>query len=300
MVVTALVVFALTASHASQVSQTSQTSQGQRIQARDGDVIVADIGATLRVVRHAEGQARVVYNAAGRWLIVLLDHTGPNGTPDGFVDASYFFRDVQSWPLAERWDGAAAVDEYSMAGDPLTGLGLKTPDAFVQLITSIGPSRGSAFADPSATVVAFGGFGRGSRSMVGFDVAEQRQIASLMRPPPPGRTTPPAVTYGVRSESQLPAPLAPVRVGGNIRQPAKIADVRPVLPAEAAQAGIRGVVILEITVGVDGSVTDAKVLRSIPLLDQAALDAVRQWRYEVTHLNGQPVPVIMTVTAAFQ
>ena len=53
------------------------------------------------------------------------------------------------------------------------------------------------------------------------------------------------------------------------------------------------------TIGPDGAVKDAKVLRSIPLLDQAALDAVRQWQFTPTLLNGVPGPVIMTVTVQF-
>ena len=53
------------------------------------------------------------------------------------------------------------------------------------------------------------------------------------------------------------------------------------------------------TIGADGRVKDAKVLRSIPLLDQAALDAVKQWQFTPTLLNGVPVPVIMTVTVNF-
>ena len=57
--------------------------------------------------------------------------------------------------------------------------------------------------------------------------------------------------------------------------------------------------IIEATIGPDGAVKDAKVLRSIPLLDQAALDAVRQWQFTPTLLNGVPVPVIMTVTVQF-
>ena len=57
--------------------------------------------------------------------------------------------------------------------------------------------------------------------------------------------------------------------------------------------------ILEIVVGGDGAVSNARVLRSIPLLDQAALDAVRQWRYEPTLLNGVPTPVVMTATVNF-
>ena len=62
---------------------------------------------------------------------------------------------------------------------------------------------------------------------------------------------------------------------------------------------MQGVVILEVRIDVDGRVTDAKVLRGIPLLDQAALDAVRQWVYTPTLLNGTPTPVIMTVTVTF-
>ena len=91
----------------------------------------------------------------------------------------------------------------------------------------------------------------------------------------------------------------PVRAGGNIPTPTKIKDVRPVYPPDAIQARIQGVVIIEATIGKDGAVEKARVLRSIPLLDPAALDAVRQWRFTPTTLNGEPVPVIMTVTVQF-
>lgn len=57
--------------------------------------------------------------------------------------------------------------------------------------------------------------------------------------------------------------------------------------------------ILEATIGPTGAVTDVIVLRSVPLLDEAAVDAVRQWQYTPTLLNGVPVPVIMTVTVNF-
>ncbi|MND07525.1 Gram-negative bacterial tonB protein [compost metagenome] len=62
---------------------------------------------------------------------------------------------------------------------------------------------------------------------------------------------------------------------------------------------MQGVVIIEATISTTGTVTDVRVLRSIPLLDQAAIDAVRQWQYSPTLLNGVPVPVIMTVTVQF-
>jgi TonB family protein len=93
--------------------------------------------------------------------------------------------------------------------------------------------------------------------------------------------------------------LAPVRVGGRIMEPKKIKDVAPVYPPMAQAAGVTGTVEINATIGVNGKVTDAKVVRSVPLLDQAALDAVRQWEYIPMLLNGVPVPVVVTVTVSF-
>jgi TonB family protein len=90
-----------------------------------------------------------------------------------------------------------------------------------------------------------------------------------------------------------------VRVGGDIKEPRKIKDVRPVYPDDALAARIQGVVILEAVIAPSGSVSDARVLRSVPGLDQAAVDAVRQWEFTPTLLNGVPVAVIMTVTVNF-
>jgi protein TonB len=90
-----------------------------------------------------------------------------------------------------------------------------------------------------------------------------------------------------------------LRVGGEIRAPQKVVNVSPVYPQEAQDARVQGVVIIEAKIAADGSVAEAWVLRSIPMLDQAALDAVRQWRYTPTLMNGVPVPVIMTVTVNF-
>jgi protein TonB len=90
-----------------------------------------------------------------------------------------------------------------------------------------------------------------------------------------------------------------IRVGGNIKPPKKIRDVRPVYPEVAKAASVKGMVIVEARVSADGSVEEARVLRSIPLLDQAAIDAVMQWRFTPTLMNGVPVPVIMTVTVNF-
>jgi|RhiMetdeSRZDD1v2_1073273.scaffolds.fasta_scaffold88765_5 periplasmic protein TonB len=97
-----------------------------------------------------------------------------------------------------------------------------------------------------------------------------------------------------------PSQRAISHVGGNIRPPQKIVDVAPVYPLIARAAHVGGVVILEAVIAEDGSVRDVNVLRSIPLLDAAAVEAVRQWRFSPTLLNGEPVPIVMTVTVAFR
>jgi periplasmic protein TonB len=107
--------------------------------------------------------------------------------------------------------------------------------------------------------------------------------SAILAPPPPAQ-----------------AIQGPVRIGGQIRSPQKTRDVRPVYPPLALAARVQGIVIIEATIGVDGQVTNARILRSVPLLDQAALEAVRQWEYVPTTLNGVPVPVIMSVTVTFQ
>ncbi len=107
-------------------------------------------------------------------------------------------------------------------------------------------------------------------------------------PPPPPPPPPPGAEG-----------MGPVRVGGNIKPPVKVRDVRPVYPADAQEAKVQGVVIIEATIDTAGYISAAHVLRGIPMLDAAALDAVRQWQFQPTMLNGAAVPVIMTVTVNF-
>ena len=95
------------------------------------------------------------------------------------------------------------------------------------------------------------------------------------------------------------APPPPVRVGFGVRAPQKLREVNPVYPPIAQSARVQGIVIIEATIGAEGRVTNARILRSVPLLDQAAIDAVKQWEFTPTLLNGVPVPVVMTVTVNF-
>jgi protein TonB len=113
------------------------------------------------------------------------------------------------------------------------------------------------------------------------------------------RTAISSANDGVALPQPPPPPDGTVRVGNGITTPTKIKDVRPVYPPDALDAKIQGVVILEATIDRDGRVADARILRSIPGLDEAALTAVRQWEFTQTIVKGVPVPVIMTVTVNF-
>lgn len=117
-----------------------------------------------------------------------------------------------------------------------------------------------------------------------FPGSLERSDADVLTPPPP----PPAP----------PAPKTPMRVSA-LQAPRKIKDVAPRYPAIAQESRVEGIVILEAVISEDGSVQDVRVLRSKALLDDAAVEAVRQWRYTPTLLGGQPVPVVITVTVSF-
>ena len=82
-------------------------------------------------------------------------------------------------------------------------------------------------------------------------------------------------------------------------QASLVSQVKPVYPPLARQARVSGVVILEAVIGKDGSVAEIKVISGHPLLQQAAIDAVSQWKYKPTLLNGEPVEVVTTVTVNF-
>jgi periplasmic protein TonB len=106
----------------------------------------------------------------------------------------------------------------------------------------------------------------------------------------PGATPPP---------QPLPSPQQPLHLHAGIQPPRKIVDAKPIYPTLALTARQEGIVILETIIDAHGGVETVHVLRGYPLLDQAAVDAVRQWRFTPALLNGQPVPVVMTVTVNF-
>ena len=97
-----------------------------------------------------------------------------------------------------------------------------------------------------------------------------------------------------------PPPTEPVRVGLEVKEPRKVKDVLPVYPSIAAQSRLEGVVVLECVIDPRGRVEEVNLLRGLPLLDHAAIEAVRQWVYTPTLINGMPTSVIMTVRVTFR
>jgi TonB family protein len=122
--------------------------------------------------------------------------------------------------------------------------------------------------------------------------AAPQKVASQEPASPPGAVPSPA-----------PAPAAApsnVRVAGrDVPAPKRTRFVSPVFPLEAQAAGQRGIVIIELVIDEAGKVSTADVLRSVPPFDEAALTAARQWEYEITKVDGKPVPVRLTVPITF-
>jgi len=115
-----------------------------------------------------------------------------------------------------------------------------------------------------------------------------REPEALPVPPPP--PPPPPV---------VPAPAPRARVGGNVIAANLISQVKPAYPQLARQARISGVVVLEAEINKEGSIENLKVITGHPLLIQAAIAAVKQWRYKPTLLNSEPVAVVTTITVNF-
>jgi protein TonB len=98
-----------------------------------------------------------------------------------------------------------------------------------------------------------------------------------------------------------PKPAAPARIkqGGAVTAASIITQTRPAYPPLARQARIQGVVVLHAIIDKEGKVAQLEVISGHPLLVQSALDAVKQWRYKPTQLNGDPVEVDTTIQVTF-
>ena len=143
---------------------------------------------------------------------------------------------------------------------------------------------------------------------VNFALAQGGVGVNAPPPPPPAPAPAPPAPTGLDAPPPPPLPPPPpspdgtpqrIRQGGNVQQAMVISKVAPVYPAEAKDARIQGVVILETLISTEGRVSSVRVISGHPLLQQAAVDAVSQWVYKPTLLNGQPVEVVTTTTVNF-
>lgn len=157
-----------------------------------------------------------------------------------------------------------------------------SPDAApIDVPTEIAPER------PAAGVSGAAGVEGGVEGGVPGGVVGGLPLDAPPPPPPPPPVQAP------------PEPRGPVRIGGAVSAPELLRRVNPEYPALAQRAFVQGVVVLEATVNEQGRVIDVRVLRPIPLLNEAALAAVRQWQYRPLLLNGRAAPFIVTVTLTF-
>ena len=117
-------------------------------------------------------------------------------------------------------------------------------------------------------------------------------------PPPP---TPPPSLPGDRPVQSLPWLYGETSydVPRGTTRPVNVKDVRPIYPPIAVSYGLKGTVILEATIDERGRVVDARTVRSIPVLEEAAINAVRQWEFQPPIVDGVPKQVVITVTARF-
>jgi protein TonB len=146
------------------------------------------------------------------------------------------------------------------------------------------PETGKEGASPAKPVID-AGFEKGVAGGVegGVPGGVAGGIETALAPPPP----------------PAPKPQGPVRVGGQVKAPSLTNRVNPVYPPAAQAAQVAGTVVLEATVNKSGRVEGVRVVNGHPMLQTAAVSAVKQWTYEPLRLNGEPVPFILTVTVSF-
>lgn len=266
-------------------------AQGRVIQAQDGDVVMVPAAGTITVARPVTGHMKLIPHEQGRVLVVLLDE-GPQ--VDGVVDLVYRFNAIQQPVPAEyAMEGPGTVEEYEQVGAQrgARSYGLVLPQGRI-LLRQHGPFPSDLAWPEHIAAWQFSGHGF-SRTRATFEEAERFALTQSSTGPVA------SATFVGTSGAPHHAADGPLRVGGTIREPRKTRDVPPVMPEAARQAGVIGIVIVEATIDAQGRVSNARILRSIPLLDQAALDAVRQWEFEPVLVNGVPQPVVMTVTVPF-
>jgi TonB family protein len=224
---------------------------------------------------------------------------------------------------------AAQTGPSTLAGSVVDGTGAPVPGATVSLTNTqtqakfqVKTDEGGQFqfvplpADKYVLEAAVPGFkkltsevalsGRNLRRDLSLSLGELQETVSVKGGPAvtiDQKVSNQAATRPEPDRSRFLAALencTPSATGGRIRPPVKIRDVRPAYPASLQQAGVAGTVGLEAVIAADGTVREVQVLKAVhPELDNAAVEAVRQWQFDGTLLNCSAVEVLMKVTVNF-
>lgn len=290
---------------------------GRQIQVADGDTVVVENDDRIAVVRQRVARVRVVADEGQKTLILLADWAPPGSTePDGRVNRTWRFSSLEGrWPFDARWEGLVTM---RFPDGPFMGPGPVPANVpVITLETSVGMVafvNGALRSDPPGVDVSlrFGGLSGGGREGASFDEAEREALSPTFMQSfvstsftGPGPVLIPGDGGGGRTTSSVwgpagspPAqwsPAPPGSIGRLGAWPPILHRVEAEWPQAARDAGVSGIVLLQVAIASDGTVSDVRVERSIPLLDAAAIAAVRQWRFAPAGPDGRPDPLTITV-----
>jgi serine/threonine-protein kinase len=223
------------------------------------------------------------------------------------VGAALWFRSpgTAPAPIASGVPGVASGAPAPAAATPAV------PAPTVPQPVAPQPSESRGGEAPQALPAGRSTGSRGAEGPVtarGSSVPERRAGPEAQGPrPAPG--TPPVVLGAPPSASPpitpsgpppVERPAPPLRVGEDVSAPRLTRYVPPAYPSELQSAGVEGTVDIELTIGQEGQVTDARVVRSVRGLDEPALAAARQWQFAATRRDGEAVSLIHTVSVPFK
>jgi TonB family protein len=253
------------------------------------------------------------------WTARAREHRGMLSFPMNYDDPmlkrlTVEEREAAQPPEVKDWKPAPRPKTPRTGDDPVIHMTTRFPPRFAPDLISVSGCKPSPH-DLTGALIEYGAEGRPRKVAIAdrglsrecFEAGRALLLSALV---PLGDTTeslfalvPLAPDVLACGEEQVTVPTsAPAgfeHVGGRIKEPKKLVNVPPLYPVLARQSGVQGTVILETTISRSGCVSDVTILQSVPKLDAAAMIAVMRWRYTPTLLDGEPVPVIMTVTVNF-